>query len=121
MKVPVASMDGCEKRVTGRYASIDIFRGTTMAVMIFVNDLDGVHGLPWWTHHAKSEINVMTYVDMVFPFFLFALGMSMPIAIEHRLRKTPRSCCCGCMSWHDRAVWSCWGSSLQTWRWPIAR
>jgi len=87
MKVPVASMEGCEKCVTGRYASIDIFRGITMGVMIFVNDLDGVHGLPWWTRHAKAEIDVMTYVDMVFPFFLFALGMSMPIAIEHRLRK----------------------------------
>jgi predicted acyltransferase len=72
-----------------RVASIDIFRGFTMAVMIFVNDLDGVHGLPWWTHHAKANIDVMTYVDMVFPFFLFIIGLSLPLAIRQRLKKNP--------------------------------
>jgi heparan-alpha-glucosaminide N-acetyltransferase len=72
-----------------RLASIDIFRGLTMVVMIFVNDLDGVRGLPWWTHHAKANIDVMTYVDMVFPFFLFIVGLSMPLAIQQRLKKTP--------------------------------
>ena len=29
-----------------RVVSIDIFRGLTMAVMIFVNELSGVQGLP---------------------------------------------------------------------------
>ncbi|HEY6413499.1 MAG TPA: DUF5009 domain-containing protein [Edaphobacter sp.] len=74
---------------TTRLASIDIFRGLTMIVMIFVNDLDSVHGLPWWTHHAKANIDVMTYVDMVFPFFLFIVGLSMPLAIQQRLKKNP--------------------------------
>ncbi|AEU38390.1 DUF5009 domain-containing protein [Granulicella mallensis] len=74
---------------TTRVASIDIFRGLTMAIMIFVNDLDGVQGLPWWTHHAKANIDVMTYVDMVFPFFLFIIGLSMPLAIRQRLKKNP--------------------------------
>jgi hypothetical protein len=31
----------------------------------------------------------MTYVDMVFPFFLFSLGLSLPIAIRQRLKKNP--------------------------------
>ena len=57
--------------------------------MIFVNDLDSVRGLPWWTHHAKANIDVMTYVDMVFPFFLFIVGLSMPLAIQQRLKKNP--------------------------------
>lgn len=74
---------------TSRIASIDVFRGLTMMVMIFVNDLSGVHGLPWWTYHAHQEQNVMTYVDMVFPFFLFIVGMSMPIAIAGRLKRDP--------------------------------
>jgi heparan-alpha-glucosaminide N-acetyltransferase len=74
---------------SARIASIDVLRGLTMAVMIFVNDLDGVNGLPWWTRHAKAEQNVMTYVDMVFPFFLFSLGLSLPIAIRQRLKKNP--------------------------------
>ena len=77
------------RSTTQRIASIDVFRGITMAVMIFVNALDGVRGLPWWTHHAHANWDVMTYVDMVFPFFLFAIGLSMPIAIERRLARTP--------------------------------
>jgi heparan-alpha-glucosaminide N-acetyltransferase len=72
-----------------RVASIDVFRGLTMMVMIFVNELSGVHGLPWWTYHATAEQNTMTYVDMVFPFFLFIVGISMPLAIERRLAKNP--------------------------------
>lgn len=71
-----------------RLASIDIFRGLTMVVMIFVNDLASVHGLPWWTYHAPAQVNVMTYVDMVYPFFLFAVGLSLPLAIKARFKKT---------------------------------
>ena len=44
--------------------------------------------------------DVMTYVDMVFPAFLFILGMAIPLATEQRLRKDPSmlhlgftSCC----------------------------
>ena len=70
-----------------RVASIDIFRGMTMLVMIFVNQLGEMNGLPWWTRHMPANINGMTYVDMVFPFFLFIVGMSLPLAIQHRLNK----------------------------------
>jgi len=70
-----------------RIASIDIFRGLTMILMIFVNELAEIKGLSWWNYHAPALINVMTYVDMVFPVFLFILGMTIPIALEHRLLK----------------------------------
>ena len=53
-----------------RIVSIDVFRGLTMILMIFVNELAEVKGLPWWNYHAPAQINVMTYVDMVFPAFL---------------------------------------------------
>jgi heparan-alpha-glucosaminide N-acetyltransferase len=72
-----------------RVASIDVFRGLTMMVMIFVNELAEVHGLPWWTYHAHAQQDLMTYVDMVFPFFLFIVGISMPLAIERRLERDP--------------------------------
>ncbi len=72
-----------------RVLSIDIFRGLTMLVMIFVNDLAGVKGLPWWNYHLPRGIDGMTYVDMVFPAFLFIVGMSVPLAIERRLEKNP--------------------------------
>ena len=72
-----------------RVVSIDIFRGLTIAVMIFVNELAEVRGLPWWTYHAHGNQDVMTYVDMVFPFFLFIVGMSMPLSVESRLKRNP--------------------------------
>jgi heparan-alpha-glucosaminide N-acetyltransferase len=72
-----------------RVVSIDVFRGLTMAVMIFVNALPETAGLPWWTYHAHAEQDVMTYVDMVFPFFLFIVGMSLPLSINQRLKRNP--------------------------------
>jgi heparan-alpha-glucosaminide N-acetyltransferase len=72
-----------------RVISIDIFRGLTMAVMIFVNALSEVRGLPWWTYHAPAKVDVMTYVDMVFPFFLFAVGLSLPLSVTQRLARKP--------------------------------
>jgi heparan-alpha-glucosaminide N-acetyltransferase len=76
-------------RGSSRVLSIDIFRGLTMAVMIFVNALAGVPGLPWWTYHAHANEDVMTYVDMVFPFFLFIVGMSLPLSVAQRLKRDP--------------------------------
>lgn len=72
-----------------RVVSVDIFRGLTMAVMIFVNALSEVRGLPWWTYHAHAQDDVMTYVDMVFPFFLFAVGLSLPLSVKQRLARKP--------------------------------
>jgi heparan-alpha-glucosaminide N-acetyltransferase len=83
------SVDAAGESILTRIQSIDIFRGITLAVMIFVNDLDGTKNLPWWTFHAKANWDVMTYVDMVFPTFLFLAGMSLPIAVAARLRKNP--------------------------------
>jgi heparan-alpha-glucosaminide N-acetyltransferase len=69
----------------GRIVSIDVFRGLTVLLMVFVDNLDFVKGLPWWTYHMPREANGMTYVDMVFPAFLFAMGMSIPLAVARRI------------------------------------
>jgi hypothetical protein len=68
-----------------RILSIDIFRGLTVLVMVFVNDAAGVKGLPWWTHHMPEGVSGMTYVDMVFSAFLFIVGISLPLALNRRL------------------------------------
>jgi heparan-alpha-glucosaminide N-acetyltransferase len=83
---PVTSLAAA---VRPRVVSIDIFRGLTITVMIFVNAIAEVRGLPWWTYHAHANQDVMTYVDMVFPFFLFIVGMSMPLSVEQRLKRNP--------------------------------
>lgn len=87
LQEPAPGIQG--QSTAARIASIDIFRGLTMAVMIFVNDLDGVKGLPWWTYHMPAKDDFMTYVDMVFPAFLFIVGMAVPLATSRRLEKDP--------------------------------
>ncbi len=86
---PVIAIPSSDPLAFDRILSIDIFRGFTMLLMIFVNDLSSVRGLPRWTYHAHTQEDFMTYVDMVFPAFLFILGMALPLAIERRLRKDP--------------------------------
>ena len=70
---------------SGRILSIDIFRGLTILVMVFVNDVASVKGLPWWTYHIPPGVQGMTYVDVVFPAFLFIVGMAIPLASAKRL------------------------------------
>jgi len=70
----------------GRIASIDVFRGLTIFVMIFVNDLAGVRNIPGWMEHAPANGDYMTFVDVVFPAFLFIVGMAIPLAINKRLK-----------------------------------
>jgi heparan-alpha-glucosaminide N-acetyltransferase len=72
---------------TQRILSIDLFRGITILTMIFVNDVAGVGGIPAWMEHAAADANAMTFVDVVFPAFLFIVGMSIPFALNSRLAK----------------------------------
>lgn len=75
------------KLKSGRILSIDAFRGITILVMIFVNSVAGVSGIPAWMQHAHGNEDRMTFVDVVFPAFLFIVGMSVPFAINSRLAK----------------------------------
>src|SRR5580693_517223 len=70
-----------------RVTSIDAARGLVMFTMIFVNDIAGVSNkiVPAWMRHFKGRSG-MTFVDMVFPAFLFIVGMSIPSALGGRLR-----------------------------------
>jgi heparan-alpha-glucosaminide N-acetyltransferase len=70
-----------------RIRSVDAFRGITILVMVFVNDVAGVSGIPQWMKHMPADADAMTFVDMVFPAFLFIVGMSMPFAINNRMAK----------------------------------
>lgn len=70
-----------------RILSIDAFRGITILVMIFVNELAGVRDLPAWMKHMPADADAMSFVDVVFPAFLFIVGMSIPFAINNRVQK----------------------------------
>lgn len=70
-----------------RLASIDILRAITMVLMIFVNDLWSLKGVPVWLEHVSYEADGMGLADTIFPAFLFIVGMSIPLAIQSRRKK----------------------------------
>lgn len=55
--------------------------------MVFVNELAGIRDIPAWMKHAHAKDDWMTFVDVVFPAFLFIAGMSIPFALNNRLKK----------------------------------
>ncbi len=70
-----------------RLKSIDIFRVLTMLLMIFVNDLWTLSNIPEWLGHKAANVDGMGLADVVFPAFLFIVGLSIPHAIRARLKK----------------------------------
>jgi predicted acyltransferase len=63
-----------------RLLSLDVLRGATIAAMILVNDPgDWAHIYPPLEH---SKWNGCTPTDLIFPFFLFMVGVSIVYAME---------------------------------------
>lgn len=71
---------------TTRNAAIDILRALVMVLMVFVNDLWNVT-YPHWMGHATVEEDMLGLSDIVFPCFLFVVGMSIPYALENAFAK----------------------------------
>jgi heparan-alpha-glucosaminide N-acetyltransferase len=78
---------GPKEKVFSRVASIDILRALTMVLMIFVNDLGSLKGIPLWLEHVESGVDGIGLADVVFPAFLFIVGLSLPYAIDARRKK----------------------------------
>ncbi len=70
--------------VNNRIASIDIMRGLTLVLMLFVNDLH-MPGLPSWFGDKAAFSDGMGLANWVFPGFLFIVGMAIPFAIGRRI------------------------------------
>jgi predicted acyltransferase len=67
-----------------RLLSLDILRGITIAFMIMVNNNGGRAA---WSQLHHAEWNGLTATDLVFPTFLFVVGISIVYSIEARLSK----------------------------------
>lgn len=65
----------------GRIASLDVFRGIAIALMILGNNLGG--GLYPAFQHA--DWHGWTLIDLVFPSFLFTVGVAIPYSFGNRL------------------------------------
>ena len=70
-----------------RIATIDILRALTMILMIFVNDLWSLTNIPSWLGHVERGVDGIGLADVVFPAFLFIVGLSIPFAMESRIGK----------------------------------
>ena len=69
---------------TSRLLWLDVARGITIAFMIMVNN-NGGRGSWGFMNHA--EWNGLTATDLVFPTFVFVMGISAVFAIERRLAR----------------------------------
>lgn len=58
-----------------------------MLFMIWVNDFWSLTDIPKWLKHAQWNEDYMGFSDVIFPLFLFIVGLSIPLAVQHRLRK----------------------------------
>jgi predicted acyltransferase len=67
------------KSVT-RLASLDVFRGMAVAGMVFVNNPGSWDHV--WTPFDHAAWNGCTPTDLVFPFFLFIVGVAMAFSLE---------------------------------------
>ncbi len=74
-----------------RLASIDILRALTMVLMIWVNDFWSLIDIPKWLTHASATEDYMGFSDVIFPLFLFIVGLSIPLAVQHRFDKKDSS------------------------------
>ncbi len=69
-----------------RVGSVDVLRGLTIFLMVFVNDLG--QAAPAWMHHIQpSNADGMTLADIVFPLFLFIAGVSIPLSFQAARKK----------------------------------
>jgi predicted acyltransferase len=70
---------------TNRLVSLDVFRGLTVAGMVLVNNPGSWAHIYWPLDHA--EWHGWTPTDLIFPFFLFIVGVAIPLAFEKRIER----------------------------------
>lgn len=80
--------------VIKRNYSIDLLRGLAIIGMVLAAVVPWLADWPGWMYHAQVgppdfKFNPnnpgITWVDLVFPFFLFAMGAAFPLALRNKL------------------------------------
>ena len=80
-----------------RACALDALRGLAILAMLLSGQLPfGENALPSWMYHAQvpppahewnGKLPGITWVDLVFPFFLFSMGAAFPLALSQRLEQ----------------------------------
>jgi predicted acyltransferase len=68
-----------------RSLAIDVFRGISVSAMVFVNIVGIFDNTPEWSKHP-SDFG-LTYVDLVAPFFIFAISLTYHMSFNRRKEK----------------------------------
>ncbi|MEO1372729.1 MAG: DUF5009 domain-containing protein [Cyanobacteria bacterium J06635_10] len=68
-------------QASSRLSSLDAFRGITIALMILVN-MASIAGKNVYPPLLHAEWNGWTVTDLVFPFFLFIIGVAMAFSLS---------------------------------------
>ena len=69
-----------------RLVSLDVFRGVTIGAMIIVNNLRTWSDTPRFPQLAHAEWHGCTLADLIFPCFLFIVGVSTVFSLDKRAR-----------------------------------
>jgi predicted acyltransferase len=81
--------------VAKRADALDALRGLAVLAMVLSGTI-ARKTLPAWMYHAQlpppahafnAKLPGLTWVDLVFPFFLFAMGAAIPLALSRRISK----------------------------------
>ncbi|XP_043211847.1 heparan-alpha-glucosaminide N-acetyltransferase-like, partial [Amphibalanus amphitrite] len=74
--------DAQKQKQKSRLASLDVFRGVTILVMIFVNQWQGQY---WFFEH--STWNGLQVADLVFAWFMWIMGACIPLSLSSQIRR----------------------------------
>jgi predicted acyltransferase len=69
-----------------RLVSLDIFRGLTIGLMIVVTNLQIWSDTPRFPQLAHAEWHGCTLADLIFPFFIFIMGVSTVYSLHKRVQ-----------------------------------
>ena len=79
-----------------RNESLDALRGFAILTMVLSGAIAYGGVLPAWMYHAQvppplhkfdPSIPGITWVDLVFPFFLFSMGAAIPLALQKHIER----------------------------------
>jgi predicted acyltransferase len=79
-----------------RNQTLDALRGFAILTMILSGSIAFGGALPAWMYHAQvppplhkfdASIPGITWVDLVFPFFLFSMGAAIPLSLQKKVQQ----------------------------------
>lgn len=77
-----------------RADALDALRGLAILLMVLSGSIHFANHLPAWMYHAQvpppdfkfnPDLPGITWVDLVFPFFLFAMGAAFPFGLSKKI------------------------------------